>query len=576
MKPLRLTLHTSFVLIAACLAFAGTAAAAPTDLDTTFGEAGYSWLTTESGADENVFAQGRAAELPGGGYATVDEVCFEGDCRTVVSRIDADGQPFEGFGDAGKVFIDHDTLDFHGMDLAEIQGELMVVGSAVDSEENRQKATALLNPETGELRTEYGNDGIVEFGADDGTDAYARVILPDGGPPIGLAVSLSLVTPATTFVVWNDPESTSEYDLDIGEDRRLLGQDLDVDGTDVYVSGAVLDTTAANPFVPAVVRKVAADGVDSTYGVDGVVRIEESFGLATDVKFTDDGLYVAGSAGGLDTLEGFVAKLDQGGDPKPAFGSGGIHKCTAPVDGGCGISAVDIDDQGRVLASGSVNDADDVNKTLITRLTPQGTLDPSFGGGELVVDAGLGSETAKEIFTAGDKIVFRAYGVFDDGDEGLQGAFFARLAGGGSVDPGPGPGPGPGPYPEPQPPASEPLSAAFGKLKSKQKAKKFKTFSGTANGTGLDRVQVAIQKVDAKLLKKKRCLFVKNARGALVKVKAVKGKCTAPKWLTAKGTMFWSFKLSRALKPGKYVLSARATGAGKASKPVTKRLTLIK
>ena len=88
---------------------------------------------------------------------------------------------------------------------------------------------------------------------------------------------------------------------------------------------------------------------------------------------------------------------------------------------------------------------------------------------------------------------------------------------------------------------------------------------------------MAIQRVDKKLLKKsKRCLFVKSTKGSLTKVKSVKGKCSKPKWLKARGTTAWSYTLKRALKPGSYVLSVRATGAGGVSKTVTKRVRLSK
>jgi hypothetical protein len=127
-------------------------------------------------------------------------------------------------------------------------------------------------------------------------------------------------------------------------------------------------------------------------------------------------------------------------------------------------------------------------------------------------------------------------------------------------------------------PAPQPASVAFAKsVKSKSKAKKTKKFAGTAGGTGVTKVELAIQKVDAKLLKKsKKCTYVKSAKATTKNFKAVSGKCVPGSWLTAKGTASWSVKLSKALKPGKYVLSARSTGFLGFSTVITKSVTLTK
>lgn len=135
-----------------------------------------------------------------------------------------------------------------------------------------------------------------------------------------------------------------------------------------------------------------------------------------------------------------------------------------------------------------------------------------------------------------------------------------------------------GDSPAPQPVATVAARASFASsVKKKSKASKTKTFSGKATGTGLTRVELAIQKVDSKLLKKsKKCSFVKSTKSALKSYKAVKGKCVPGAWLKAKGTSSWSLKLSKALAPGKYVLSVRATGAAGVGSVATKSITLTK
>jgi uncharacterized delta-60 repeat protein len=127
-------------------------------------------------------------------------------------------------------------------------------------------------------------------------------------------------------------------------------------------------------------------------------------------------------------------------------------------------------------------------------------------------------------------------------------------------------------------PAPQPATVAFAaSVKSKSKAKKTKKFAGTAGGTGVTKVELAIQKVDSKLLKKsKKCSYVKGKSGTTKNFKAVAGKCAPGAWLAASGTGVWSLKLSKALKPGKYVLSARSTGVLGVSPVITKSITLTK
>ena len=113
---------------------------------------------------------------------------------------------------------------------------------------------------------------------------------------------------------------------------------------------------------------------------------------------------------------------------------------------------------------------------------------------------------------------------------------------------------------------------------SKISAKKLTRFSGTAtvtNGT-LAKVEVALQRVDSKLLKKKkRCSWLSSSKVKFKSIKAVKSKCVTPKWLKASGTTKWSYKLAKKkrLPKGSYVLHVRAkAGDGTLqSKPTTKK-----
>jgi hypothetical protein len=97
-----------------------------------------------------------------------------------------------------------------------------------------------------------------------------------------------------------------------------------------------------------------------------------------------------------------------------------------------------------------------------------------------------------------------------------------------------------------------------------KKASKLKSFSGTASDPEgqLAAVEIAVvstsggAKATAKRVK--RCLNLQKS-GKLKRKKAgKKGRCGPAKFLRAKGTTKWTYKLKRRLKRGKYVIYARA------------------
>jgi hypothetical protein len=109
--------------------------------------------------------------------------------------------------------------------------------------------------------------------------------------------------------------------------------------------------------------------------------------------------------------------------------------------------------------------------------------------------------------------------------------------------------------PPPAGPTDTPPEASISKLAKSAKASKFKNFKGTA------RDDVSVARVDVALVKVKgdKCTQM-TSPGKFAKL----AKCDAPtKFLRAKGTTTWSYKLKKELKKGSYVLYARATdGAG--------------
>jgi len=124
----------------------------------------------------------------------------------------------------------------------------------------------------------------------------------------------------------------------------------------------------------------------------------------------------------------------------------------------------------------------------------------------------------------------------------------AAPSSGGSATPAPSGTPAPGATPTP-PPATAADQTPDAKIR--RIAKKPKSFGGTASDDkGVRKVEIALQ-----LKRGSKCKQL--TRGGTF---AKQAKCDAPtKFLAAKGTTKWSFKLRRKLKRGGYTLFARAT-----------------
>lgn len=184
-------------------------------------------------------------------------------------------------------------------------------------------------------------------------------------------------------------------------------------------------------------------------------------------------------------------------------------------------------------------------KVGIARFTATGSADTAFGGGDGVAPIEFPAQRAAG-FVRQPSGKYILSGVSDSGNL----VYLARIWGDAAV---------------PLPPTQElqPAVARFSSsLKSKLRRAKSKRIAGVASGSGLMRVELAIQRVDKRLLKKsRRCLYVKSASAKFKRVKAVKGKCRPSKFLRAPGTTNWSFSFRKSLRPGRYVFSVRAVGA---------------
>lgn len=563
---------TALIAVLALTGLAGSAAAAPGDLDTTFGSNG---ITTLGGA----FVIAEDTQIQPDGKILVAGVA---DGKSFVTRLNAGGLPDISFGSGGTTAIDFAATGSEGFSALTVlpNGKIVAVGSAEVDGTHADTTVAQLDANgapdttfnsTGKLVISVGNTASDDDGAAavvarpdnkfviagyrgnlGDTDIYAAQFTATGSADTSF--NSSGPTPGRYYVAFGPPTAataSNDYAWDI---VRLESGALRILG--------VFDapTSSSDDAGQAVIGLTASGTTDTAFGPSGSGIFKRT------VSYSDEG-----GAEKLIALPDNRLLFTSQGHP---YGSRSVVAYRVLADGSGLDSTFGVSGRTELAPSGSHDlymtdfarapdgglffsgrqQALPGSPGFLARATADGQPVASYGDGGVAIYRGGGYLNA--ISPQSDGHVIAA--TYRDIPSSLA-ADVVRLL---------------GDYVAPAPPV-----AATVKIKSpakkKIKASKFKSISGTAAGTAVTKVQLAIQKIDTTLLKKKkRCLYVTGSKGKTKKYKAVKKKCTPSKFLTAKGTSSWSYKIK--LKPGKYKLSVRATGGAGVGKSSTKTFTLTK
>ncbi|MBJ7354187.1 MAG: hypothetical protein JHC98_05125 [Thermoleophilaceae bacterium] len=538
------TFQRSLVLSAvlALLLIAPTAASAltQTDLDTSYGGTGTVTPALPAVDDKFPVAVQSDGKLVGA-YVTTGGA-------PMAYRLNLDGSLDGSFGTGGKV--DLAVLGATGLSIQRVlvagDGSIYVVGDGSVAGFSRVAIWALTT--AGAPRLGFNATGsrllpVVAASNNNIGDAVLTAsgevaVAADAAPGADTVISLRVVT--TTGTVTTDiQKGFAGYDavptsiMLLPDGRFVVAASLE--GTTDLLSGLMVFS--------------AAGVFDASFGGGGVALFGPPIPLYS-VAFKAFNLNGGIGALGMVGYAASAGILTTTGYPIPEIGSNGVSRILPPgasfafsVDGGAVGS-------GKFVAVGIVAGVSSLSPYLV-RYNPDASADTSFTpGGVTYLPVPAGSSPQFALQPDGKYVI-----AVRKPDDALS---FVRIWG--------------------DAPAPQPATVAFSaSVKSRQKASKAKRFAGTTGGTGISKVELAIQKVDSKLLKKsKKCTYVKSKSAKLKNYKAVSGKCAPGIWLTANGTGTWSVKLSKALKPGKYVLSARSTGVLGLSSVATKSITLTK
>jgi uncharacterized delta-60 repeat protein len=542
----RTTFAMVLVALAVLLPASGASAAAPGELDPSFGTGG-------------------KVQEPFGPESYSGGVAVQADGKIVVAGTPEESQGFSiarllpngsldsSWGEGGVVTTPLGKFA-SAFDVAvQPDGKIVAVGEAPGAKDEDFAIVRYLS--NGELDPSFGEGGIVVLPVGEFGDQGRVVALGPGGRiavvgisdlasfrgAVGVAMLESNGNPEAAFA----GDGTTVLQTESGEDDRGEGVDFQPDGKIV-----IADSTGAGIGDGFTLIRLGLDGKpDPSFGSEGVVEtpipgeggVEE--GRISDVVVQPDGKIVGGGYGvdsvGMtaETVIKFeLVRYLPNGELDPSFGSGGFAGVRLPSNYSFGRKLALAAD-GKLILGGTYdanpNPLEEAEAPALMRFNPNGSLDSSFGNGGIVIGT-LGAGVEEESI--------EGLALQPDGKIVTSGSRFAEPGGGSGVvsryiadfETPPGP-------PQLKKADLPPHSRIKG-LPHKARQEALKGFHGTASdpdGT-VGGVQVALVRL--------------HSGGKAGTSAAVKPK----KWRTAKGTAKWALKLKHPLAPGRYVVFSRA------------------
>jgi uncharacterized delta-60 repeat protein len=366
------------------------------DLDPTFGTGGMVMTDLNHSTDlANAVAVQSDGKLVvvGQAYKQND---FSGE-DFVVTRYNTDGTLDTTFGRGGKV-----RTDFPGLAavpssvVIQPDGKIVVAGGAFPLFTFAGNFELVRYNPNGSLDTSFGNGGIVTTIFPEGSYAFDVALQPDG----------KIIAAGTVFVDFN-PGDMSDTDFALARynpngsldttfgnsgmvTTDFLGHEDDAFSVLIQPDGKIIAVGSANDpatfYDFAAVRYLSNGTIDTAFGVAGKVRTDfgdQNFDRARSAALQPDGKIVAAGFaisqnGGVQNFA--VARYTSNGVLDTTFSGDGIRQ----IDfGNCcqGATKVLLQSDGKIITVGGSNGESSEDDFLLARLSPRGSLDPTFGVG---------------------------------------------------------------------------------------------------------------------------------------------------------------------------------------------------
>jgi uncharacterized delta-60 repeat protein len=325
--------------------------------------------------------------------------------RATVTRFTSEGNVDTTFGADGLAIAPLDFLALSTVSVVrDVNRVYLVAAGKLPGDSVYAHVAVFAFKHNGTLDTAWGNAGkrVVDTGADNWNIDLALqgtklLVAARGGSGDGTTKPMLLRLngegqPDTTFGV----QGIRYYDAPPGQPDFALNFDriLVMPDQRVLLSARARQPSSETDLM--VMRLQASGAPDTTFGAMGATILdiqgnEEPGGIA---RMADGRVVVAAtSCEGAWNATSFcdlaVARLREDGQPDTTFGNHGValhHLLPLSVPGEWGNlpCAVSVDAQGRAIVGGVQND---LASALLVRLRSDGSLDPTFGNGGIVLDA---------------------------------------------------------------------------------------------------------------------------------------------------------------------------------------------
>jgi len=314
-----------------------------------------------------------------------------------VARYNANGTLDTTFGAGGKVQTDFPGLAAVASSVViQPDGKIVVAGGAFPLFTFLGDFKIVRYQPDGSLDSSFGNGGIVTTSFPEGSYAFDVALQPDG----------KIIAAGTVFVAFDPGESSdtdfalARYNSDGTPDATFdsggqvstdfLGLEDDAFSVLIQPDGKIVAVGSANDpatfYDFAAVRYLSNGTLDTTFGVAGKVHTDfgdQNFDRARSAVLQPDAKIVAAgfaiSQNGL-SQNFAVTRYTSNGVLDTTFSGDGITE----IDfGNCcqGATKVLLQSNGKIITVGGSNGESPEDDFLLARLTPGGSLDPTFGVG---------------------------------------------------------------------------------------------------------------------------------------------------------------------------------------------------
>lgn len=424
-------------LIACVASLAG--AQIPGTLDTTFGTSGTT--STQIGSS---FEGWRSVALQPDGKIVTATACTSGSVKAFcLARFTAAGALDTTFGTSGKTVTTIGSADATATGMAILSDGKIVLGGHCGASGSGVFCLARYTA-NGTLDPSFGASGIY-------------VTPPVSG--VSNVASIGLAAYGDGRLVIGGTCGTGNTRYCVG--RYLAGGTLDTSFASVGIATTVLGTAAATAgaivlqpdgypiiggscspaaysgsFAFCFVRYAPNGTTDSGFGSSGIYFAPKlgnstaeplaAMALQPNGSLVAGGLCLSPSGGGSDFC---LTRVTNVGTVDTRFGNNGV--LVSPISAGSGpdtLTALYIQNDGHILASGSCYVSGSFSESCLARYNPDGSLDATFGtGGKAIVPIGTVNDTANAITVQTDGNIVVAGQAFDGPSSGF---YVARFRGG--------------------------------------------------------------------------------------------------------------------------------------------------